>query len=193
MFKNIILAFLPMFVAVDAMGILPVYIALTKDASPEEKRKILIQSVLTAICFAMVFLFLGKAIFRILNITIGDFMIAGGALLFSIALIDILNPVNERRFPVGELGAVPIATPLIVGPAVLTTILLIMDLYGFVPTFVSLLSNIILVGFVLFASEKIDKLIGQAGAKVLSKIASLFLAAIAVMLVRKGIIFVLSL
>ena len=188
MLKNIFLAFIPIFVAVDAIGVLPIFISLTQELSPEKKIRVILQSLVTALCLAIGFIFLGRAIFRLLNITIGDFMIAGGAILFSIAIIDILNPEKQRRIPDGELGAVPLGTPLIVGPAVLTTSLMITPAYGLSATLISILVNVILAGVIFSFSGILIKILGKAGTKALSKITSLLLAAIAVMMIRKGIL-----
>ena len=93
--KDTLLAFIPIFVAVDALGVLPIFVALTQEASREEKKQVILQSFLTATCLAGAFIFLGKAVFHFLRITVGDFMIAGGIVLFSIALLDILNPGKD--------------------------------------------------------------------------------------------------
>lgn len=146
------------------------------------------QSMLTALCLAIGFILLGKAVFRLLGITMGDFMIAGGAILFCIAIIDIINPVKKRRIPTGELGAVPLGTPLIVGPAVLTTSLVIVSQYGLLPTMISVMVNILLAGLVFRSSPFLIKALGESGSKALSKIMSLLLAAIAIMLMRKGFV-----
>jgi len=146
------------------------------------------QSMLTALCLAICFILVGKAVFKLLGITIGDFMVAGGAILFFIAITDIINPVKKRRIPVEELGAVPLGTPLIVGPAVLTTSLVIVSQYGLFPTMVSVLANILLAGLIFGSSSALIKIVGESGSKALSKIMSLLLAAIAVMLIRKGLV-----
>ncbi|MBN1353913.1 MAG: MarC family protein, partial [Candidatus Omnitrophica bacterium] len=137
MFKNVFLAFIPVFVAVDAIGVLPIFISLMEGVARKEKTKIICQSVITALCLAVFFIFLGKAVFKILNITVGDFMIAGGSLLFCIAIIDLINPAKKRRLPSSELGFVPLGTPLIVGPAVLTTSIIILDEYGLAATLIA--------------------------------------------------------
>jgi multiple antibiotic resistance protein len=188
MLKNILLSFIPLFVAVDAVGVLPIFVSLTEGIQQKEKTKIIVQSVLTALCLAVGFIFLGKGVFRVLGITIGDFMIAGGAILFCLAITDIINPVKERRIPARELGAVPLGTPLIVGPAVLTTSMVIVSQYGLFATLISVLINILLSGIIFSLSSVLIKVLGEAGSKALSKITSLLLAAIAVMLVRKGLI-----
>ncbi len=187
MARNILLSFIPIFVAVDAVGVLPIFVSLTEGIERSERAKIIIQSMLTALCLAVGFIFLGKAVFRILGITIGDFMVAGGAILFCLAITDIINPVKKRRIPTEELGAVPLGTPLIVGPAVLTTCLVIISQYGLLATLISVLVNILLAGMIFESSSVLMKVLGEAGSKALSKIMSLLLAAIAVMLTRKGI------
>jgi len=190
--KNTLLAFIPIFVAVDAIGVLPIFVSLTERVTPKERTKIIMQSMLTALCLAICFILVGKAIFRLLGITIGDFMVAGGAILFSIAIIDIINPVKKRRIPVEELGAVPLGTPLIVGPAVLTTSLVMVPQYGLLPTMVSVLANILLAGLIFSSSSALIKTLGESGSKALSKIMSLLLAAIAIMLIRKGLVLILA-
>ena len=137
MMKDLFLAFIPVFVAVDALGVLPIFISFTQGYKKTEISKIILQSMTTAICLAVGFIFLGKAVFHLLGIAMSDFMVAGGAILFCISIIDIINPDKKRRIPVKELGSVPLGTPLIVGPAVLTTSIIIIEVYGFVPTLVS--------------------------------------------------------
>ncbi|MBN1871833.1 MAG: MarC family protein [Candidatus Omnitrophica bacterium] len=192
MLKNIFLSFIPIFVAVDAIGVLPIYISLTEGLNKKERLKIIYQSVVTALCLAIGFIFLGRAIFKFLNITVGDFMIAGGVVLFCIAIIDIVNPSKKRRQPSGELGAVPFGTPLIVGPAVLTTSLMIISEYGTPATLISVISNVILAGAIFSTSDYLMKIFGVTGSRALSKITSLLLAAIAVMMVRKGVFLILG-
>jgi len=193
MVKNIFLAFIPLFVAVDAIGVLPIFVSLTEEYSEKEKIKVIFESIVTAICLAVGFIFLGKAVFRFLNITIGDFMVAGGALLFCIAITDIMNPTTKRRIPSSELGFVPLGTPLITGPAVLTTSLIIIQEYGLIPTVISVLSNVILAGIIFQQSRILIKVLGESGTRALSKIMSLLLAAIAVMMMRRGIVYMLNL
>lgn len=184
---KIVLALIPIFVAVDAIGVMPIYVSLTEGLTAKEKHRIITQSMVTAAALAISFIFIGKGVFHVLSITIGDFMIAGGAILFCLAITDILNPVKKRRIPSEELGAVPLGTPLIVGPAVLTTSLLIITEYGMVATLISVVANILLAGLVFSASGFLIKILGEAGTKAISKIVSLLLAAIAVMLIRKGL------
>jgi multiple antibiotic resistance protein len=192
MLKNILLAFIPIFVAVDAIGVLPIFVALTAGAEPETKKRIIVQSMATALGLAIGFILLGKAVFRLLGITVSDFMIAGGAILFSLAIIDIINPVKHRRMSDEQLGVVPLGTPLLVGPAVLTTCLLVIPQHGMLATVVAVAANILLAGLVLKSCDGLIKVLGEAGTRALSKVTSLLLAAIAVMLIRKGVFMLLE-
>jgi len=188
MIKNLLLAFIPIFVAVDAIGVLPIFISFTHGLKKQEKSKVILQSTVTALGLAVGFIFLGKAIFSFLGITVSDFMIAGGAVLFSIAIIDIVNPQKKRRAPSKELAAVPLGTPLIVGPAVLTTSLIIIGEYGLFPSLISVVINVLLAGLIFSSSHILIKILGESGVKALSKVTSLLLGAIAVMMIRKGIL-----
>lgn len=184
---NIVLSFIAIFVAVDAIGVLPIFISLTEGMSQKEITQVILQSALTALCLATGFVFLGKGVFHLLGITMGDFMIAGGAILFCLAITDIINPVKKRRIPSKDLGVVPLGTPLIVGPAVLTTSMVIISQYGLLATLISVVANILLAGAIFASASVLIKVLGEAGSKALSKITSLLLAAIAVMLIRKGL------
>lgn len=187
MLNNILLSFIPLFVAVDAIGVMPVFVSLTEGLERKERYKIIIQSMITAAGLAVGFVLVGRLVFRVLGIAMGDFMIAGGVVLFCLAIIDIVNPIKRRRVPGTELGAVPLGTPLIAGPAVLTTSILIVNEYGLFAAMFSILSNILLCGLVFRISSLLMKLLGTSGSKALSKVFSLLLAAIAVMLIRKGL------
>jgi multiple antibiotic resistance protein len=88
---------------------------------------------------------------------------------------------------VQSLGAVPVGVPLIVGPAVLTTSLLLLRQYGLAPTITAVVLNVVMAGGVLWFSQALIRIMGKTGAKTVSKLASLLLAAIGVMMVRKGI------
>jgi multiple antibiotic resistance protein len=186
--KNIFLAFIPVFVAVDAIGVLPMFISLTKSMSEKDRKKAIWQSFFTAVSIALIFILVGKWLFSVLGITVGDFMIAGGSILFCIAIMDLLFPGKQRNIDPKEVGAVPLGVPLIVGPAVLTTCLIIVDQYGVWPTIISVLVNVFFAAFIFSFSGSIIKVLGKSGANALSRIMALLLGAIAVMMIRKGII-----
>lgn len=191
MLKDIFLAFIPLFVAFDAIGLLPIFINLTQNFSLEKRKKVIQQSLYTAFFVAIGFLLLGKFIFSILGIQLSDFLIAGGILLFILAVNDLIT--HKQRYISSEtLGVVPIGVPLIVGPAVLTTSLILLHTYGVLPTLISLILNILFTGIIFLFSIKLINLLGEAGTKALSKITSLLLAGFAVMLVRRGLLLLIK-
>jgi len=191
--KEFWLCFVPLFVAVDAIGVLPMFMTLTREIEDNKIPRVIYQSVITAVIVAFLFLIAGRALLNLLGITVADFMIAGGILLFVISISDMLSTEKTmRQIDPESLGAVPIGVPLITGPAVLTTSIILLDGHGFMLTSAAIFINVIIAGVVFFFSKFIHGLLGKAGAKTFSKIASLLLASIAVMIVRKGIMTFLS-
>jgi len=192
MLKEILLVFIPMFFTVDPIGILPVFASLTQGLTPAQKNEIIFQSLVTASLVAVGFILLGKWIFHFLGITMGDFMVAGGVILFCLAMVDLTTQGKTRRGSAAELGAVPIGTPLVVGPAVLTISLMLVSVHGLAVTLVAVFLNIAIVGIVFIFSGTLMRLLGQAGSRALSKVMMLLLASIGVMMVRRGIIEIMS-
>lgn len=186
MLNSYFLAFVPIFVAVDALGIIPVYLGLTEGLSPKQRSRNLQHSVLTALVVALTFLFVGKMIFVWLGVTISDFLVAGGAVLFIISIRDLLAVNKTVRVSGEKMGVVPLAVPLIVGPAVLATSLILLDTLGIGPAVFSIVTNVLLCGIILHFSDRLSSLLGVVGSQTLSKISSLLLAAIGVMLMRRG-------
>ena len=187
-----ILAFIPIFVAVDAIGNIPVFVSLAEGMNRKEKQKTIIDSVVTATTVALLFMFIGKAVLTTLGITISDFQIAGGALLFIISVRLLMPGTHKSALTNGhghdkDIGVFPLGTPLITGPAVLTTTLIALDSYGFMPTFVSLVINMLIVWLSFIKTDAIMRVMGAGGARAFSKIMFILLAAIGVMMIRHGI------
>ena len=188
------LCFVPLFVAVDAIGVLPLFVSLTDGMDKAPTRIIIYQSVITASAVALAFLVFGPVLLRFLGITVPDFMIAGGILLLAISLSDLLTgEKKQRQTDPDSLGAVPIGVPLITGLAVLTTSILLAGMHGTLLTAAAVVVNIALAGLVFVFSRPITQSLGRTGTKAISKVASLLLAAIAVMLIRRGIVDILAL
>jgi multiple antibiotic resistance protein len=180
--------FISLLVAINAPGVLPIFISFTVDI-PEQRKKIALQSSLTAFLVSAGFMLLGAIVFQAIGITVHDFMVAGGILLLVFSIVDIVFPESKARHVASAtLGVVPIGTPLLAGPATLTTTLVLLGNYGFLPVIVSLVVCFILAWLILYKAEFIMKLIGANGALAFAKIASLLLAAIAVKLIRSGLV-----
>lgn len=192
-FSIYITCLISMLVAINAPGVLPIFISLTADISGERKA-IAFQSVLTAFLVSTGFMLLGIAVFKVIGIAVEDFMIGGGILLLVFSIVDIVFPESKgRQVASATLGVVPIGTPLLAGPATLTTTLVLLGNYGYLPVMVSLMINFFLAWFILFKAETIVKVIGINGAQAIAKIASLLLAAIAIKLIRSGVFAIIKL
>jgi multiple antibiotic resistance protein len=186
-FNIYVTCFISILVAINAPGVLPIFISFTADI-PEQRKRIAGQSVLTAFLVSAGFMFLGTLVFQAIGITVEDFMIAGGILLLVFSIADIVFPESKARFiATATLGVVPIGTPLLAGPATLTTTLVLLGNFGLLPVMFSLVLNFLLAWLILYKAETVMRLIGSNGAQAVAKVASLLLAAIAVKLIRSGL------
>ena len=185
--SSALLPFIPLFVAFDVLGILPIFVSFTAEMNSAERKRVVRQSILTAFLVSLGFVAAGESVFALLGISVSDFQIAGGALLFIIAIVDLIFPEKTRTFPKETIGVVPIGIPLIVGPAVLTLLLIIVHPYGYLSTILCLVLNLLLVWIVFSQAHGILRVIKEGGAKGIAKVSSLLLAAFAMMMIRMGI------
>jgi multiple antibiotic resistance protein len=190
---NFAQAFVPIFFAVDAIGVLPLFIGLTEGVEKGDRRRIIRQSLVTALLVAVGFVLLGKSIFTLMGIWVSDFMVAGGVLLFVIAMMDLVSERQYTHRAISTIGAVPLGTPLIIGPATLTMAIILVDVYGMIETLLAIVVNIAIAGLVFMSADAITRLLGQAGSRAVSKVANIILAAIAVMMIRRGLTDVIEL
>jgi len=184
--KIFLMCFIPLFVALDPVGVMPLFLNLTQEMKPADRQKVLNQSVLTAFLVSLLFLLAGQWIFQVLGIQMADFQVAGGILLLVLAVVDLVNPSKIERCPNQNVGVVPIGIPLIMGPAALTTLMVLANQYAFHWVAIALLLNLIFITLALYSASFAKKIVGINGMQAVSKIISLFLAAIAVMFIRVG-------
>ena len=186
--KPFLLSLIPIMVALDAPGTLPLFVGMTEGMKKQVRKRVVRQSIATALLVTIGFVFLGRAIFKALGILVEDFLIAGGLVLLLIAVNDILR-AGEKKLPHSkEFGVVPLGTPLIAGPAVLTTTLVLVGNYGYVPVILSLIVNLIIAWIIFAQSERIIRLFGISGSRAFAKVVALILAAFAVKMIRSGIL-----
>jgi multiple antibiotic resistance protein len=180
-------AFIPLFIAIDPIGLAAIFLSLGSGVPKDIRRKIARQAALTGGAVALLFLFLGQTIFKALGITVSDFQIAGGLILFVIAARELLHSAAEAPPKLADdFGVVPLGMPLIAGPASITTLLLLAQSLGVLVTLAALAVNLVLVVLAFAYSGRIGSVIGSTGMRAISKIVSLLLAAIAVSMVRRG-------
>ncbi len=180
-------SFIPLFVAIDPIGLAGVFLAMGAGVPAERKRNIAHQAVWTGGGVALLFLFLGTTIFKALGITVSDFQIGGGLILLIIAARDLVqSAIAEPSLPPEDFGVVPLGMPLIAGPALIATLLLLNQTLGLIPTLEGLAANLLIIVLAFAFSEQLGRMIGPTGLRAISKIFSLLLAAIAVSMIRRG-------
>jgi len=184
--KSLPLTFIPIFVAIDIFAVLPIFLSMTHGMSRERNHTIIRESIVTALFVGLAFIAVGEGIFKILGITNNDFKIAGGLVILVFAVLELVR-TGEGKRPGGKFGVVPIGVPLIVGPAVLTTLLVLVDHYGIIATVISLLINLAIVWVSFRKAPSVLKILGEGGIAAVSKVMALLLASIAVMMIRLGV------
>lgn len=200
----LVAAFLPLFVAINIPGILPLYIGMTETFTADDRRQLLIRALLAALVLAVLMLFAGQVIFDTLGITLNDLRVGGGIILLVIAVTDLaFGDTKDRRGgkkkdraklaeheegePV-DLPVVPLGIPLIIGPGAITTILITDGAYGWGVTLASIVLNMALVFVAFTFGPSLLRLFGPGTSKAVAKVASLFLAAISVAMIRAGVL-----
>ncbi len=195
-------SFILFFVVVDPIGLAPLFAALTRGVSPRQRRRIAVRGVAIAAGILIVFVMVGDALLRALGIGIAAFQIAGGVLLFLLA-VDMLfarhsglRSTTEREQEEAErkkdISVFPLAIPLIAGPGALTTVLLMVGEQGDNPAVVgAALAVVVLVLAIALASllfaARLMRIIGETGSNVVSRVFGVVLAALAAQYILDGL------
>jgi multiple antibiotic resistance protein len=184
---SFIKAFIALFVAMDVFWAASYFSTCTASMEAGRTHRLARQSVLTALLVSLGFTAVGALVFEVLGITVHDFKVAGGVLLFVLAVQDLTSTGLSNPLGGDTAGVVPLGVPLIVGPAVLTTILVLVEHYGATVTVAALLCNLAICYTVLRYSRWGVARLGSALPVAMSKIMSILLASIGVMMVRLGV------
>ena len=187
---SFIFTFVPLFIVIDAIGNLPFVISASEGMLKPERRKMINIVVITAAIVGLLFLFLGQFILNVMDISFGSFAIAGGLILLALSIRYMITGhmvESENEVKNEMVGVVPIGTPLTVGPATITTLLLLVKEYPLYWVLISFALNLFIVWIVCMLGNWIARFLGQGGIKAVSRVFSLLLAAIAVSMVIKGL------
>ncbi len=187
MLKDFSFSFVSLFVALDIVGILPMYISMIQHLNPKQRKETIRTSIVVAFIVALVFMLIGQMLFKFIGITLSDFKIAGGIVLLLISLADLLGSPESKNRASGSTGIVPLAVPLITGPAAMTTLVIQAGSYGHLVTIASMIANYFIAWLILHNSFVLTRIFGRDGTVVISKIAALLLAAIGVAMIRSGV------
>lgn len=181
-------AFIPLFVAIDPVGLAAIFLGLGQNIAAERRQKIADQATWTGGLVALGFLFLGQSVFKALGISVSDFQIAGGLILFILAAKDLIQSAAEPEKLPEDFGVVPLGMPLIAGPASITTLLVLAQnqSIGLGIILLALVANLALVVLALRYSTWLGRKVSPTGLRAISKIIAMLLAAIAVSMIRQG-------
>jgi multiple antibiotic resistance protein len=185
--NDLLLTFIPLFIVLDAPGNLPIIVSCCHKFDLKQRRKVVNVSLITAALVGLAFLFFGQLILKLMGISVGSFAVAGGLILL---VLSIKYMITGRMVEINAedmIAVVPIGTPLLTGPATITTLLFLATQYPFYIVLLSFTLNLILAWIIFVLGDRIMGFLGQAGIAAISKVLSLLLAAIAVDLIIKGL------
>jgi len=190
------------FAIINPMGAVPNYAVLTQGFDLKDKRQVVKKAVLVAGGILVVFTLIGRLIFEALHITVDGFRVAGGVVLFLIAMEMVrgntpqakLNPLEKKEnLEKDQVGVVPLGIPLLAGPGSITTVMIAVadsptnKFLGMLVVIASVLLVLLFAYLVLRNSDRIFKRLGRTGTKIFSRIMGLLLGAIAVQFIADGI------
>jgi multiple antibiotic resistance protein len=186
---SFVASFVLLFSVFDVIGTVPVFLALTQDLSAH-RAVIVRDSVVIATIILLVFALAGQLIFKALGITLDDFRIAGGIILFIIALDNLRGKISQTRtIAAGEIAAFPLATPLMAGPGAISTVMIYANPpYGLLEIFLVILLNSVVTYLILERASWVQKALGNNGTQVFTRIVGLLIAAIGIAFIREGIL-----
>jgi multiple antibiotic resistance protein len=182
-----VLTFVPLFIVIDALGVVPFIISVSEGMSKQERRKMIHVATITALIVGLVFLFFGQFILRVMGISVGSFAIAGGLILLVLSIKYMTTGRMVEAIKEEMVAVVPIGTPLTVGPATIATLLLLATQFPLYMVLVSFALNMLIAWMLFMVGEQITRFLGQGGLKAISRVFSLLLAAIAVSMIIHGL------
>jgi multiple antibiotic resistance protein len=189
-------------VVVDPFAAVPFFLAMTAEAGPEERRETARRAAVTTFLVLTGFALAGALLFRALGITLGAFKVAGGILLLVMAIDMLLTRPSAARITEPEVAAgaakedvavVPLAMPLLAGPGSIATVVVLMgrarsgEAWRAIPVLAAIAVTAAVSYLVLAGASRVDQVLGRTGMNILSRVAGLLLAAIAIQFMIDGL------
>ncbi len=190
--------FVPLFAIMDPFLSVPVFLSMTRGMNAEKKAGIAKEATLVAGIVLFAFLFFGETIMRFLGITISALRVGGGLVLLLMGLQLVLGFKLEEEREIGHSSAgMIIGTPLITGPGVITTTIILANQYettaeGFLAVILGAAAALLLTWLTIRNSNIVQKILGNEGTHILSRVMGLLLAATAVQFMAQGGVFTLA-
>ncbi len=197
--SEIVTTLLAVFIVVDPLGLIPVFISLTADFDERRRRSTIVTAVLTAFAVLCVFIFGGAALLRFLGIQTGSFSIAGGILLFIVSIDLLFGRQGRTKTPAEEepdrsdVAIFPLGVPMLAGPGTITTILLYVSrsrtpLSGVPVLLVAVAVSLGIAALAMYLSSGFLRVLGRTGVSVIERIMGIVLAALSVQFVHDGMV-----
>lgn len=201
MTETLIAAFATFFVVIDPIGNAPIFAGLTPGATAAERRRLAVRGIIIGTVLLLIFGLVGQFLFEALGISLSAFRIAGGILLLLLSIDMVMARQsglrsttpgeNEESGQRGDISVFPLAIPLIAGPGSLTSVvLLVTKASGDLPLQAAILGVMLAVLLMLLVSlllsVQIMKLLGMTGINVVSRVAGVILAALAMQFIIDG-------
>ncbi len=185
--SDLVKAIIALFIIVDPLGNIPIFIGLTEKIEPSQRKKIYNVAVLVGVILLLVFAFLGQEILNIFGLSIYSFEIAGGILLLIISIrILVSGTMRENVESPESLGAVPIAMPLLVGPGAITTTIFNLQAYGTAIAIAAVVVVLAITWIILRFINGVYRILGKTGSLVIARVMALLIAAIAIQYILTG-------
>jgi len=190
---SIIEAFIALFVIINPIGNLTIFVGLAKGYSAKKRTQIVNRAMFIASVLLVIFVFLGHTIFQLFGIGMDSLMIGGGIILLIIAVIYVLD-IHTRNDPniEDDLAAVPMATPFLIGPGTITSAILLVTNHGILITLIGSMLSLIVVWAILRFSNQVYRFLGIHWAGVVSRVMGLFVAAIAIEFIKGGVLSIMN-
>lgn len=185
---DLLRATVALFIIVDPIGLVPIFSNVTSAMSDPDRAKMYRVVIYTGAGLLAVFALVGQELLVLFGISLPSFEMAGGLLLLLLSL-DILFR-GERFAKPGtreDVGVIPIAFPLLVGPGAITTTMIALGAYGILVTLVSVVIVMLLSWLVMKQTPRIHSLLGKTGSAVIAQVMAVFIAAIAIQFIITGI------
>ena len=188
-YVDLIRTIIILFVVIDPIGIIPITMGLTQGMDGKKKRSLFKNAIMAVVVLLLIFAFVGTELLSIFEIEISSFMIAGGALLFIVAIEFLTH--GEWRLGGANLekegGIVPLAFPLLSGPGALTIVLISFQSSGGLVTLIAIIVVTAITYVVLLSSVPINRVLGKRGSLIVTRVFAIFIAAFAVQFIINGV------
>ncbi len=186
--SDLVKAIIALFIVVDPLGNIPIFIGLTEKIDPSQRKKIYNVAIVIGVVLLLVFAFLGQEILNIFGLSIYSFEIAGGILLLIISIkILVSGTLRESVESPESIGAVPIAMPLLVGPGAITTTIFNLQSFGIEIAIASVVAVLAITWIILRFINGVYRILGKTGSLVIARVMALLIAAIAIQYILSGV------